>query len=79
MISKGPNSIREIFYWGSFGKCGTQPIKWRQLKDISDDHLSNILTHVCSLINHFGKTTLDIIIDEQKYRIKNKICIDDYE
>ena len=35
--------IRETFHWGTRGKDGQQPLAWKALKDLDDDHIEAIL------------------------------------
>jgi len=35
--------IREKFLWGTYGKEGTDPMTWVVLKDMSSEHINNIL------------------------------------
>lgn len=65
--------------WGSFGRLGDKPLKWRLIKDLSDSHLLRIIQHVKDNISHFGYYTLKLMEDEQKYRTDNYIFIPDYE
>ena len=34
---------REALYWGTYGKNGDQPLKWKILKDLDTDHIEAIL------------------------------------
>jgi hypothetical protein len=70
--------FRETFSWGSSGKDGKQPLKWRTLENISDEHLVNITNHIRVHINKYGRTILGKMIKEQSYRRVNNITIKDY-
>lgn len=37
---------RHTVKWGSFGKSGTGPVVYTLIKDLSNDHLNNIITHI---------------------------------
>lgn len=34
---------REALHWGTYGKNGDQPLKWKVLKDLDTDHIEAIL------------------------------------
>lgn len=36
-------TIRNSLYWGTYGKCGTQPLQYVLLKDMTTDHIKAIL------------------------------------
>ena len=68
---------REIVQWGSFGKDGNGPLTHRYIKDLSDNHLLNVLTHVRNNPMDFGHMRTHII-REITYRKLNNIQIKDY-
>ena len=65
---------RSAAHWGNRGKDGLQPLSYKSIADMSNDHIINIL------IDMGGKILVwmeDILDKEILYRIKNKITIDD--
>lgn len=35
--------IRQTFHWGTRGKNGDQPLKWKPLSNLADDHIDAII------------------------------------
>lgn len=35
--------IRKAFHWGTYGKCGTLPLRWIMLADMDTEHIAAIL------------------------------------
>ena len=69
--------VRKFAEWGTHGKLGDQPLTYIKLKDMSDNHLTNLLQHLDSKSEeHFFK---ELILKEQKYRKENKIEVKDAE
>lgn len=68
--------FREIFEWGTYGKNGNEPLRFIKLKDISDNHLDNIITHLIS--NGTIGRALDLMHIERGYRGVNNISVPDY-
>lgn len=68
--------FRGIFEWGTYGKNGDEPLRYIKLKDISDNHLDNIITHLISS-DTIGRT-LDLMHIERGYRGVNNISVPDY-
>lgn len=68
--------IREIFQWGTYGKSGNEPLKYIYLKDISDNHLMNIIAHLCSQVGN--DRTLRLMQNERVYRSLNDVSVPDY-
>lgn len=70
------HEIREIFQWGTYGKSGNETLRYIYLKDISDNHLVNIIAHLCS---HAGNDrTLGLMQNERAYRTIKGISVPDY-
>ena len=43
-VSTDPHDLlREFVAWGSYGKNGDQPLQYKLLKDMSDDHLRAVI------------------------------------
>lgn len=62
------DEIREVFTWGTYGKMGDQPLKFKALKDLSDAHIEAIL----ETQSHIPQYMRNLFIEEQVYRINNK-------
>ena len=57
--------VRETFTWGSRGKLGNEPLRRILLKDLTDEHLSNII----STQYHIRGTRVErYFIQEMKFR-----------
>ncbi len=55
-------TIREGFEWGTYGKNGDEELHYIKLKDISDNHLDNILK--LELLDHIK----ELFEKEKEYR-----------
>ena len=63
---------REAFVWGTYGKDGKQKKTYTALKDMSDDHIWNILLTQA----HINGTYVEELFEnELEYRIVNNIEI----
>lgn len=70
VYSDDPHEVqREVFRWGSYGKDGKQKLKYILLKDLSTDHINNILLN-CRHIEGHVKT---LFKNELEYRLTNKL------
>jgi len=56
--------IREVFTWGSFGVNGDQPVQYKTLKDLSDNHITAIL----ETQSHMPQYMRELFKNEQEYR-----------
>jgi hypothetical protein len=56
--------IREAFCWGSYGKDGKQPLHWKLLKTMTDEHIEAIL----ETQHHIREYIRKVFEDEQVYR-----------
>ena len=65
--------IREYFTWGSYGKCGSKPLEYILLKNISDEHINAIL----KTQTHIPTYVFNMFIDELDYREENDIAVED--
>lgn len=61
-------------HWGNRGKDGKQPLSYKSISDMSNDHIINILLYMGGKIEPWIE---DIMDKEIVYRVKNKITIDD--
>ena len=62
------SKIREVISWGSFGEKGDQSVRFHVLKDMSTEHIKNILAN----ITHIPDWRMAIFKDELEYRkVKN--------
>ncbi len=55
---------REALYWGTYGKGGDQPLKWKNLKDLDTDHIEAILETQW----HVPEWKRELFQDELDYR-----------
>jgi hypothetical protein len=69
---------RETFEWGSKGKFHNEDWRFIKLKDMSDSHLLHVIAWIEKYPKHYGKNMLDIMQQEQRYRVDNYIFIPDY-
>ena len=65
---------REFANWGNRGKDGKSPLSYKSVKDMSNDHLDNIIKYMGGKIAPWME---NIIREELTYRIINNITIDD--
>ncbi len=70
--------IREIEQWGSFGRNGDEPLTERYIKDLSDEHLKNIIHFIDERILVYGPDQLDLMRNELMYRRIKNISVPDY-
>lgn len=75
----GHEKLRQTKKWGTYGKDGKGPLKQIIIKDISDDHLDQIISFIEKRINHYGMRILQLMIDEMCYRKDENISIPPYE
>lgn len=55
--------LREKFEWGTYGKTGKDKLKYVALKDLSLNHIDNILNNL-----ELPEDLIEIFIKETKYR-----------
>lgn len=70
--------LRRVNRWGSFGKNGDQPLKYRYIYELSDSHLANIITFVRERPFQYGENWLNFLNDEVTYRRAHNIFVPDY-
>lgn len=63
-------TVRHYFRWGSYGKNGDEDLHWIRLKDMTDDHIKNILKNVKTIY-------AGLFLRELQYRIEKEIEIHD--
>jgi len=56
--------IREVFCWGTYGKDGKQPLTYKPLKTLTDEHIAAILDTQWRVPDHIR----DVFKEELKYR-----------
>jgi len=72
--------IREIEKWGSYGKFGNKPLKFRLIKDLSDSHLLHIIAWIKIFPAIYNNSNiLEIMEAEQIYRTRYYIFIPEYD
>ena len=55
---------RKWFHWGTRGKDGNQPLKWRELQDLDTEHIEAIL----ETQSHIPEHLRELFKDELEYR-----------
>jgi len=71
--------VREVFRWGSYGKNFEKPEpSYKFLKDISNDHLLNIINWLIQYPHAYPEQTLTMMSNELRFRTANCIIVDDY-
>lgn len=65
-------TVREFMAWGTYGKNDDQPLRYVAVKDMSDAHIEAIIQQ-----KQGAEWVREILIDEIKFRKKNKISIVD--
>lgn len=56
--------VRAVLTWGSFGIKGDEPLQMNILKDMSTDHINNIVAN----ITHIPEWHMNLFINELKWR-----------
>jgi hypothetical protein len=65
---------RSAAHWGGRGKDGRDPLSYKSIADMSNDHIANIIKDMSGKIAQWME---NIIREELTYRIINNITIDD--
>lgn len=68
--------IRNTQEWGSYGVNGDEPLTRRLIKDISDTHLSNIISFLT--LNYQLHDMEHVFKDEVTYRVIYNISVPEY-
>ena len=55
---------RKWFHWGTYGKNGDQPLKWKPLQELDKEHIEAIL----GTQHHIPKHLRELFQDELDYR-----------
>lgn len=71
--------VREEQDWGSCGKFHNEPLVFRKVKDLSDSHLLHIIAWIKAHPKAYGWGILQIMKNEQRYRVEKYIFVPDYE
>ncbi len=71
------SELRETQTWGSYGKNGEEPLTTRLIKDLSDEHLENIIRFMNDYERFYGHM-VRIMLDEKEYRRVNNIQVKPY-
>ena len=64
-------TIRKVFKWGTYGKSGTEPLTWKPLNEMTDEHINAIL----DTQYHISEKVRTIFIDELNWRNQNNANI----
>ena len=67
--------IRQAFCWGSYGKDGKQPLHWKPLHTMTDEHIIAIL----ATQHHIPWHIRGVFENELEHRHENNISIKDAE
>ena len=71
------SELRETQRWGSYGKNGNEPLTTRFIKDLSDEHLENIIEYMNVNIRFF-QPMMEIMLNEREYRRVHNIYVKPY-
>ena len=55
---------RQWFHWGTYGKDGKQPLKWKALRELDKEHIEAIL----DTQHHIEEHIRELFKDELEYR-----------
>ena len=69
--NKNHKVLRGVFRWGSFGRDGDESKTVRFIKDLSPDHIFNIL----KTQTHLDERQREMFVEELVYRLENKCLI----
>lgn len=64
--------IREYFTWGTYGKNGDEPLYYKKLKDMTNEHVSAIIKE-----KHGAPWVWEVMLKELSYRDIKGIVIED--
>jgi len=64
--------LREELTWSSYGKDGTEPLKLTKFKDLSTNHINNIVK------TQYHSKYVKVLIRELEYRDKNNLHLYEY-
>jgi len=64
-------TLREHCSWGTYGKDGSEELKYKKIKDLSNAHINNLLIDFGNKVHH------GIILRELEYRAMNSIIVKD--
>ena len=67
--------IRDVFCWGTRGKGGRDPVQFKPISTLSNQHIHNIRVTQ----SHIGEEISKVFADEEVYRRDNGIIIEDTE
>lgn len=70
---------RQTVQWGSYGKNGDEPLTKRIIKNISNDHLENVIPFIQRLEKIYGRDMLNLMVHEKEYRVEKNIFVPDYD
>ena len=73
----GHSELREKITWGSYGKNGDEPLTTRLIKDLSDEHLENVIKFMNDYERFYNSMT-QIMLDEKVYRRVHNIHVKPY-
>ncbi|MCK5017271.1 MAG: hypothetical protein KAS32_09370 [Candidatus Peribacteraceae bacterium] len=68
--------VREHFVWGTYGKTGNQAITTIRLKEMSNNHINNILLDAVAG-SRYQEHICKVFVDEVDYRKENNIEVKD--
>lgn len=71
------NTVRKEFVWGSYGKSGKEVLRFIPLREMSNDHLENVLSNKGGRSPVASTWTGELFEKELKYRKKKSIVITD--
>lgn len=70
---------RETNQWGTYGKNGDEPLTWISIKDISNNHLENIILFIKESPRlTYSHETITHMLTEKKFRENNNIFVPEY-
>ena len=65
--------IREALCWGTYGKDGNQPLEWKPLSKMSNEHINSVI----NTQKHLSTYLKDFMVYELEYRTVENIIISD--
>lgn len=66
-VGDAHNIIRERFTWGSYGRDGDEPLHYIKLKDLTDEHLDNLIVYTAE-VHTYPRRINDLFINEKYFR-----------
>ena len=72
------SELRQVKFWGSYGKNGDEPLTEHLIMNLSNEHLDNIIPFIMNRQHFYTDKTIKLMLNEQIYRQENNIYVFPY-